>query len=187
MNENRSCNRMYGWLKEKFSEAQSLSQSGDGNSQFGTMWIHNLDLKESKKIPKSDEIPLGWNKGRKIKFDLENIKKEIKDQIKERNKNKLEEKLQEKRNSFLDIFEAYKAYGYKYVIENFDYDKSEGVLYSKLKTLFGEFKKQYEVKIDRFYICQECKCTFTKKGKSTDNFKCCSRKCSGLLNRPKFG
>jgi hypothetical protein len=187
MNENRSCNRMYGWLREKFSEAQSFSQSGEGNSQFGTMWIHNLDLKESKKIPKSDEIPLGWNKGRKINFDLDNIKQELKDENKEINKNNAQKKIQEKRNSFLDIFEAYKTHGYKYVVENFDYDKSEGALYSKLKTLFGEFKKQYEEKIDRFYICQECSITFMKKGKLSDNFKCCSRKCSGLFNKPKYG
>ena len=43
-------------------------QQGSGNSQFGTMWIHNLDLKESKRIPKGN-IPDGWLKGRKMKFD----------------------------------------------------------------------------------------------------------------------
>lgn len=49
----------------------SISQLGAKNSQFGTIWIHNLDLKESKKI-KKDEFPeyenLGWLKGRKIKW-----------------------------------------------------------------------------------------------------------------------
>jgi len=65
--QDRSMNRMYGWLREKFSEEMSRSQTGEGNSQFGTMWIHNLELKESKKVPKG-EIPEGWLKGRKMKF-----------------------------------------------------------------------------------------------------------------------
>jgi len=58
-------------LKEKFSDIgkkNSKHQSGKGNSQYGTMWIHNLTLKHSKRIMKTDIIPEGWTKGRKIKF-----------------------------------------------------------------------------------------------------------------------
>jgi hypothetical protein len=69
--QNRSMNRMYGWLKEKMSCEMSETQLGENNSQYGTIWIHNLQLKESKKIPKED-FPSwkhhGWLKGRKIKF-----------------------------------------------------------------------------------------------------------------------
>jgi hypothetical protein len=46
-------------------------QKGESNSQFGSMWIHNLKLKESKKIKKddfSDWEAKGWLKGRKMKF-----------------------------------------------------------------------------------------------------------------------
>jgi hypothetical protein len=32
------------------------------------MWIHNLELKQSKRIKKDSEIPEGWLKGRKMKF-----------------------------------------------------------------------------------------------------------------------
>lgn len=57
--------------KKKIGEKNSLKQSGEGNSQFGTMWIHNLKLKESKKI-KKDDFPKwqseGWFEGRKMKF-----------------------------------------------------------------------------------------------------------------------
>jgi hypothetical protein len=46
-------------------------QSGSKNSQYGSMWIHNLTEKVSKKI-KQDEFTtyenLGWIKGRKMKF-----------------------------------------------------------------------------------------------------------------------
>lgn len=54
--------------KKKIGEANSINQMGENNSMFGTMWIHSLGLKESKRIPKGDEIPEGWLKGRKIKY-----------------------------------------------------------------------------------------------------------------------
>ncbi len=41
-------------------------QQGEKNSQFGTMWIYNLELKESKRIKINDSIPEGWIKGRKM-------------------------------------------------------------------------------------------------------------------------
>ncbi len=54
----------YKLYKEEFSKAMSESQMGCGNSQYGTQWIYNNDLRESKKIPKSEKIPEGWLKGR---------------------------------------------------------------------------------------------------------------------------
>lgn len=52
--------------KAKMSEKAKL-RVGDKNSSFGSMWIMNTETHESKKIKKSDEIPSGWIKGRKIK------------------------------------------------------------------------------------------------------------------------
>lgn len=54
--------------KKRIGEASSKHQLGEGNSQFGTMWIHNIELKENKKISKEEEIPKDWLKGRKMKF-----------------------------------------------------------------------------------------------------------------------
>ena len=54
--------------KQKIGEANSKHQKGKGNSQYGTMWIMNLELKQCKKIKKTDSIPDGWVKGRKYKF-----------------------------------------------------------------------------------------------------------------------
>jgi hypothetical protein len=57
--------------KKKISEKISLIQKGEGNSQFGTIWIFNSELKENKKIKKEDFdiwVENGWLKGRKNKF-----------------------------------------------------------------------------------------------------------------------
>ena len=49
--------------KRKIGEANSLKQKGENNSQFGTCWINNGT--ENKKIKKTDELPNGWEFGRK--------------------------------------------------------------------------------------------------------------------------
>ena len=57
--------------KKRIGEANSKHQTGEGNSQFGTMWIYNLELKENKKIKKEEFSTWeqdGWLKGRKMKF-----------------------------------------------------------------------------------------------------------------------
>ena len=59
--------RLYESLRVNFSQVMSFTQQGKNNSNFGNIWIHNLELKKSKLIPKG-EIPEGWIKGRKIKF-----------------------------------------------------------------------------------------------------------------------
>jgi hypothetical protein len=66
---NRPSNKLYGWLKRKYSIIISEAQTGEGNSQFGTRWIHSQELKKSKKINKGQDLPLGWNEGRKIDFN----------------------------------------------------------------------------------------------------------------------
>jgi len=47
----------------------SAYQAGAGNSQYGTQWIYSDEEKTSKKIRVTDDIPDGWIKGRKIKFE----------------------------------------------------------------------------------------------------------------------
>lgn len=57
--------------KKKIGEKNSISCLGERNSQYGTMWIHNLELKENKKIKKDEFYDWeqdGWIKGRKMKF-----------------------------------------------------------------------------------------------------------------------
>ena len=49
--------------KRSIGNANSIHQTGTGNSQYGTMWI--TDGLIDKKIKKDEIIPEGWNKGRK--------------------------------------------------------------------------------------------------------------------------
>jgi hypothetical protein len=52
--------------KKKIGAANAVAQKGEGNSQYGSMWITNGTI--SKKIKKGiDLIPEGWYKGRVIK------------------------------------------------------------------------------------------------------------------------
>jgi group I intron endonuclease len=53
--------------KEKIGAANSEYQKGNGNSQYGTMWIHNPTTFKNAKIKINMPIPTGWVKGRKIK------------------------------------------------------------------------------------------------------------------------
>jgi hypothetical protein len=71
-NGNRSNNKLYGWLRRRLSISASIRSSGKGNHQFGTCWIHNLQLRISKKIQKVDLhifLETGWIAGRIMNFD----------------------------------------------------------------------------------------------------------------------
>ena len=56
---------MYERLREAFSKAMSYHQSGDKNSQYGLIWVHNNETLETMKIGKDENIPDGWSKGRR--------------------------------------------------------------------------------------------------------------------------
>lgn len=56
--------KLYGWLKREHALAMSKSQTGKGNSQFGTKWVCNIELRQNKKINKDEQVPIGWVFGR---------------------------------------------------------------------------------------------------------------------------
>jgi len=70
----RPSNKLYGWLRRKLSEAMSFAQSGENNSQYGSFWIHNKKLRLSKRVPKNFKVEEGWELGRVINFDKENLR-----------------------------------------------------------------------------------------------------------------
>lgn len=59
----RNTNKLYGWLRRKLSD-RAKARVGSKNGSFGSMWIHNCETHEAKKIKKVDPIPDGWDKGR---------------------------------------------------------------------------------------------------------------------------
>jgi hypothetical protein len=57
--------------KRKIGQSNSIAQRGERNSQFGKVWITNLEEKVSTRVPKDeleDWLSKGWIKGRKMKF-----------------------------------------------------------------------------------------------------------------------
>jgi hypothetical protein len=82
--ERKLTNRLYGKYRELFRMAMSESQTGVKNSQYGTRWVHNNVEKKSRKIPKTEPLPLGWCEGRKIVFKTEETKKVSRREIQKR-------------------------------------------------------------------------------------------------------
>lgn len=70
MTANRPSNKLYGWLRRRLSEERSRSQSGTLNTQYGTRWIYNEDVKVSIRIDKDHPLPVGWQEGRRQIFDV---------------------------------------------------------------------------------------------------------------------
>ena len=105
--ERKITNRLYGKMRNYYSEAMSISQTGNKNSQFGTKWIYNLELKICKKIPKNEDIPKGWNLGRVINFNKYLNKKIKKNLVK---KDKLVNKESKKEDNKKLAYELYNIY-----------------------------------------------------------------------------
>lgn len=128
---NRPSNKMYGWLKKRFSKAQSECQSGKGNSQYGTIWITN-GIKQAKSF---GEIPDGWQRG--TLYGFINAKK-TSESIKEKTNIKLEN-MENKRKELRLLYEIYKVKGFEGV-------KEVGYEYSKpnLVTAFAKYLPEFE-------------------------------------------
>ena len=62
---NRSNNKMYGWIRRRYSKI-CKQRLGMKNSSYGTMWICNIASKQNLKIKRTDPIPIGWIKGRSV-------------------------------------------------------------------------------------------------------------------------
>jgi hypothetical protein len=128
----RPSNKMYGWVRRRFSRAQSDLQKGSGNSQFGTFWIHNPVTGESKKT--NGNIDEGWVKGRKPK----RIKKE-------KNIVQKEKLIVQKRDDtelYREYYKIYSQVGFEKFVEITGYKFSKPNLVQRFKSLLPEFVPQ---------------------------------------------
>ena len=89
--------RTYEYIRKqhaKFIGAKNkISALGEGNSQYGTRWICNIELKENKKISKQENLPEGWILGRN-KWKLYDIQsKKIKEKTVKQKREKLSKQI----------------------------------------------------------------------------------------------
>jgi hypothetical protein len=119
--------------KKKFQEIGH--QQGKKNSQYGKMWIYNLELRQNTRIYKDEPIPEGWVKGRITDFDEYFRKIDEKNARKERRKKENKEKVK----LYTKYYFLYLKYGFKYIKEKFNYDKTQ----ENLIMLFRKYVLEY--------------------------------------------
>ena len=129
----------YSWLREEFSKAQSKLQEGEKNSQYGTFWIYSDELRSSKKIPKSEEIPKGWSKGRVLDFDSRNCKIRSKEEKKLLDFEVKENRREGQRLKHLEWYKIYDKLGFRGFCDSVGYDKSQSTLKSQFRYYIGGF------------------------------------------------
>jgi len=126
--ERKLTNRLYGKYRTLLSQAQSECQSGTGNSQFGTRWIHHPLTKEDKKI--KGEIPEGWLQGRNKKPKIEIFR------------TKRKEHTEKQKQKFTEYYRIYKEVGFEKFVQLTDYDKSQANLVQQFARLVDDFVPQ---------------------------------------------
>lgn len=118
--ERKLTNRMYGKIRRQLAKAQSECQSGIGNSQYGTMWIHNVVTNQNKKVKRTEQLQDGWIVGKykpprplskTDKLRLETLDRKV-------------AKKKEYVKLFTKYYEIYTLYGFDEFVRITGYDKS---------------------------------------------------------------
>ena len=125
--------------KKKKSFKQINHQQGEKNSQYGTRWIHNKQVRISKRIKVTDPLPLGWSEGRVINFDKEIQQMRKRENKKIRTKIKKEEEKQKKIKLYIDWYEIYCKVDFKTFCQITGYNKSQQNLCSKFQIFVSDY------------------------------------------------
>lgn len=120
-------------IRAKISNALKGKYVGEKNSQYGTKLIYNLELKQTKRIGKNENIPEGWNVGAIYDFDkyFEKINKQ--NQKKEKYRLEKEQEKNKKIDFYTKWYEIYKINDFKTFCEITGYKKSQQNLCAKFK------------------------------------------------------
>jgi len=131
----RPSNKMYGWLRRRYSAVKSIEQSGKGNSQYSTRWITN-GIKE-RKIHSTAKTPENWFDGRLIAY-----KNRIKKQKEKEARLKLKDiKLEEKISNLRKLYLVYKKHGFE-TVQQLGYSFTQTNLTLQFKKYLPEFESQ---------------------------------------------
>ena len=134
--------------KQKISVALSEISKGEGNSQYGTKWIHNNSLRENKKIDKDCLLEEGWEDGRVLDWsfldktcsvcgcNLGLTKQSKKTKCESCKKKELDKYRKEEYNFYYPMYEDYKKYGWQYVKDKYEYHYSHSNFIQRIKKLF---------------------------------------------------
>jgi len=156
MRPQRPSNKLYGWLRRRYAESQSKAQAGQGNNRYGTKWIHNPELRQSKSVDKNILIENGWFDGRVIDWDAYSLRKERMSQRqlqqKKESKAKKLKKIKSKHYAIKNRVEYRKAKAHK-IYKEFvrsdlslrDFAKSKNLVAMTLSNWFNEFIQEYDI------------------------------------------
>lgn len=118
----------------------SYVNMGNRNPNYGTRWIHSMELKQSKRIKKDDPLPEGWLEGRIVDFD----KKEYKLKKQEIEKQKKEQIKFDKWNSLYREFKLSNLSLNKFA-------KSIGTHQPHLTNKFRKYVEEYRCNVKQRY------------------------------------
>lgn len=149
--------RMYEWVRTQFSKVQSISQTGKNNSQFGKVWVFNLQLQKTKKVDKNEPLEPGWCHGRVINFDsfikkinFKPIRMKLKSQEAQKFRDEINIKKQElkqqkflqKQKYYTELYNIYCEYGWKKFKVLTNYGSSQVNFVTQCKKYVKEFTPQ---------------------------------------------
>lgn len=148
--ERYSPSKWYAYAKEKASVATHINQSGNGNSQYGKVWIYNELLKLTTSTKKEDlpkYLENGWKVGRVIKWDNRSSKAKgylSPEQKIKKEQRKRERLLREKTNIelYTKYYFIYNKVGWKEFVSITGYNKSKPNLVAQFERYVKEFVPQ---------------------------------------------
>lgn len=133
----QSCNheryissRAYDKLRKEFSSIQSMSQSGERNSQYGSIWVYDLITKKAFRIKKTDALPNNCKYGRIDEKQPSNYM------------NMLQDRRNEKVENYTKWYKIYDLYGFEKFCEITSYSFSKQNLVSQFKKYVTDFIPQ---------------------------------------------
>ena len=153
-NHKRYCpSKWYEYCRIQVANANSINQTGKGNSQYGKKWIYNPKMKTNKFVNLGnlqEYLNNGWCIGRVNNWEKYKLlqqgycKTYSVHKIKQlqANKQKQQNKKQQQFKMYEQYYEIYNKYGWQYFKEHTNYPYSKQNLVMMFKKVLPQFKPQ---------------------------------------------